>query len=155
MEQKINIAEILKDCPKGTKLYSPLCGECYFDTVTQDPATKEYTIFIAVSSVKITFTECGRYFSPDKGECLLFPSKDCRTWENFKAPWQHKNFEAGQKVLVKTDFFDAVKREAWCLDIYSHFDTINNVHYLIGGRDCEDSDILSYEHNESLLGKEV
>lgn len=31
MENKINIAELLKDCPKGTKLYSPLCGECYFD----------------------------------------------------------------------------------------------------------------------------
>ena len=24
----INIADILKDCPKGTKLYSPICGEC-------------------------------------------------------------------------------------------------------------------------------
>lgn len=23
----MNIVEILKDCPKGTKLYSPLCGK--------------------------------------------------------------------------------------------------------------------------------
>lgn len=30
MEKKINIIEIIKDCPKGTKLYSPLCGECEF-----------------------------------------------------------------------------------------------------------------------------
>ena len=29
----INIAEILKDCPKGTKLYSPLCGECQLYSV--------------------------------------------------------------------------------------------------------------------------
>lgn len=27
MENKINIAEILKDCPKGMKLYSPIYGE--------------------------------------------------------------------------------------------------------------------------------
>lgn len=28
MEQnKINVAALLKDCPKGTKLYSPICGE--------------------------------------------------------------------------------------------------------------------------------
>ena len=24
----INKADILKDCPKGTKLYSPICGNC-------------------------------------------------------------------------------------------------------------------------------
>lgn len=28
MENKINIAEILRDMPKGTKLYSPLFGKC-------------------------------------------------------------------------------------------------------------------------------
>lgn len=28
MEKEINIAEILKDKPQGTKLYSPICGEC-------------------------------------------------------------------------------------------------------------------------------
>lgn len=29
METKINIAELLKDCPKGTKLYSPIFGDVY------------------------------------------------------------------------------------------------------------------------------
>lgn len=33
MENKINIAEILRDMPKGTKLYSPLFGECNLDKV--------------------------------------------------------------------------------------------------------------------------
>lgn len=31
MENKINIAEILRDMPKDTKLYSPLFGECNLD----------------------------------------------------------------------------------------------------------------------------
>ena len=31
MENKINIAELLKDCPKGMELYSPLCGKCVYD----------------------------------------------------------------------------------------------------------------------------
>ena len=30
MENEINIAEILKDCSKGTKLYTPLFGEVTF-----------------------------------------------------------------------------------------------------------------------------
>ena len=35
MENKINIAEILRDMPKGTKLYSPLFGKCELvDTYT-------------------------------------------------------------------------------------------------------------------------
>ena len=28
METKINVAEILKNKPKGTKLYSSACGKC-------------------------------------------------------------------------------------------------------------------------------
>lgn len=28
METKINVAKILKDKPKGTKLYSSACGKC-------------------------------------------------------------------------------------------------------------------------------
>lgn len=33
MENKINIAEILRDMPEGTKLYSPLLGEVKFKEV--------------------------------------------------------------------------------------------------------------------------
>lgn len=33
MEAKINVAEILKDKPEGTKLYSPICGECKLSCV--------------------------------------------------------------------------------------------------------------------------
>ncbi len=33
MENKINIAEILRDMPKGTKLYSPLFGKCEYISV--------------------------------------------------------------------------------------------------------------------------
>lgn len=30
MEQKINIAEILKDAPKGIRLYSPIFGDVIY-----------------------------------------------------------------------------------------------------------------------------
>lgn len=33
MEEKINIAEILKNKPQGTKLYSPICGAVEFERV--------------------------------------------------------------------------------------------------------------------------
>ena len=36
MEEKINIAEILKDKPNGIRLYSPIFGECAFSFVREE-----------------------------------------------------------------------------------------------------------------------
>lgn len=33
MENKINIAELLKGCPKGMELYSPIFGTVYFEVI--------------------------------------------------------------------------------------------------------------------------
>lgn len=83
-EEKINIAEILKDCPKGTKLYSPLCGECYFDRLNMGTV-----ICIKQNTQEITFTSGGYYMLPmfDDCECQLFPSKDQRDWSKFQRPF--------------------------------------------------------------------
>lgn len=78
-----NIAEILKDCPKGTKLYSPICGECELDCIVSYHYHNEYEIrCIAEKNCNINFDEYGR-FEYDEGECLLFPSKENRNWSTF------------------------------------------------------------------------
>ena len=33
MNEKLNLVEILKDCPKGTKLYSTVLGEVEFEGI--------------------------------------------------------------------------------------------------------------------------
>ena len=33
MNENLNLCEILKDCPEGTKLYCTLCGEVRFDSI--------------------------------------------------------------------------------------------------------------------------
>ena len=76
----MNIAEILKDCPKGTKLYSPLCGECKLSEIDG------YTIRIFDSNVNYYyFYHDGSYVKT--GECLLFPSKENRDWSKFQRPF--------------------------------------------------------------------
>ena len=71
-----NIAEILKDCPEGTKLYSPMCGECTLSEVT------DYTIRVLDSNANYyNFYFNGYYIK--SGECLLFPSKENRDWDMF------------------------------------------------------------------------
>lgn len=73
----MNIAKILKDAPKGTKLYSPLFGEVKLERVGD--------VIIEVraeKSVAIFYTD-GRYYQGySNGECLLFPSEDKRNWNN-------------------------------------------------------------------------
>lgn len=83
-----NIAELLKDCPKGTKLYSPLCGECTFDRVNHGTIICQKRNF-----QEITFTSEGYYMIPvfNDAECLLFPSKENRNWDNFVTHSQFKN----------------------------------------------------------------
>lgn len=85
MDKNINIAKILKNVPKGTKLWSPICGECKLRYITFMDS------FINVSveeddSISFTFLPDGRYADYSDAECLLFPSKEHRNWSTFKLP---------------------------------------------------------------------
>lgn len=83
--ENINIAEILKDCPQGMKLYSPIFGDVYLNkirphlaiVVTTDKEQEDF---------KEEFLYDGRYGM--NGECMLFPSKDQRDWNKFHIPFK-------------------------------------------------------------------
>lgn len=156
MEQKINIAELLIEAPSGTILYSPLYGECKLDGVTEPPCCD---IVVEVQDSLKTFNNAGYPYwtgNYDKNsigkECMLFPSKKNRDWSTFKAPRKYKNFNTGDKVL--TQYWPVSLKAKWQYDIYSHFDTEVNKHITLGAV-SDDDEILPYEGNEDLLGKEV
>ena len=78
MEEKINIAEILRHKPYGIKLYSPIFGECAFCYVredTNDICVKKH------NGEKALFDSKGLYYNT--GEVMLFPSKQMRDWRKF------------------------------------------------------------------------
>lgn len=83
MEQSINIAALLKDCPRGTKLYSPICGECELFNVTSNTDER---IYVKYHEITVTFDKDGR-MDFGNGECLLFPSKEVRDWGLWKAKY--------------------------------------------------------------------
>ncbi len=94
----INIAELLKDAPKGMKLYSSLFGE-----VKLDDAGGMIYVTTKYGSSKC-FTETGCYYVDNETfstECLLFPSKYCRTWDGWKASVEPK-FKVGTWLWHKT-----------------------------------------------------
>ena len=78
MEEKNNIAEILKDKPENTKLYSPLFGDVYFSDVED--------CFIKVThhgGRMVRFFDNGIYYNYPESEPLLFPSREMRDWRKF------------------------------------------------------------------------
>lgn len=107
--EKIDLVEILKDCPIGTKLYSPICGECSLLLV--NPQAEQCPIKVETAMNVLSFTYDGRIFLEDEGECLLFPSKNQRDWSKFKEHEKsndsiedlNKRIDALYEVIKKLD----------------------------------------------------
>lgn len=88
--QKLDLVEILKDCSKGTKLYSPICGECELTYVDFRNSRSCAIVVKALCKNPIIhalsfgrdgtymggFDDRGNYYG--LGECMLFPSKENR-----------------------------------------------------------------------------
>ena len=82
MNENLNLVEILKDRPKGTKLYSTVFGEVKFMGIKENAP---YPIIVKVNNENFeSFTADGRIIVYFDGECTLFPSKDQRDWSKFK-----------------------------------------------------------------------
>ena len=87
---EIDLTKILKNCPKGTKLYSTVYGEVEFVGVNVNGST-EYPIEVIRSNhCSDSFTMDGRLYDDYNGECTLFPNREQRDWSKFTAPW-YKN----------------------------------------------------------------
>lgn len=137
----MNIAEILKDCPCGTSLYSPIYGELSLISVN---CAYDYPICCRVlkSGNAAGYTEDGKNNTTD-AEPTLFPSKDQRDWNKFGMTDQETKpqFKPFDKVLV---YYDGV----WTCDIFSHIDK-DGLYCCVSARwkQC-----IPYEGNEHLLG---
>ena len=138
----MNIAKILKDCPKGTPLYSSVCGECFLYQVILG---NDYPIITTVEQKQFAFTKEGLYLNSVKGECVIFPSKDNRDWSTFQVQ-KHYDFEPFDRVLVRDD-----DEESWRPQLfsYSYTDRDGNTVYVdlnnVGWRKC-----IPFEGNEEL-----
>lgn len=140
----MNIAEILRMCPKGTKLYSPVFGEVELAKVDDD---EDYPITcITENGVYRIFTSDGMIFCDySDAECMLFPSKEQRDWSKFGVTDQESKhqFKPFDKVLVRD-----IDENEWECSLFSHID--EEGYYVCVGSwwmQC-----IPYEGNEHLLG---
>lgn len=122
----MNIAEILKDKPKGTKLYSTPWGKCTLEEVDTFLPLLPITVRNCHDGLQKRYTKKGTYY-PSLDECLLFPSKEMRDWRKFA--WKKGD------VLVSGDKNLHIIFEGFNDDTYKSF---KGKHYLWKEGDEED-----------------
>ena len=84
--EKINIAEILKDCPKGMELDCTMYENVYFDYVDELNNIHCY-IQQEFNKTSVIFNQDGTPTSHTKSKCVIFP-KEKTTWEGFHRPFK-------------------------------------------------------------------
>ena len=97
MNENLNLVEILKDCPKGTKLYSIIYGDVELEKVYLKDDEYPIEIKIGEGSDMTYVANDGRLLGDFPGECTLFPSKDQRDWSKFKT--KKPKFKVGDKIV--------------------------------------------------------
>lgn len=140
MNENLNLVEILKDCPKGTKLYSTIYGDVELVEVRINDNAYPIEIKIGEGSDMICdTTNDGRLLEEFPGECILFPNRDQRDWSKFKPKkpkFDPKTLKPFDKVLVrdgnlgnwKNLFFSYIIERETC---YPYFCLNNQYKYCI------------------------
>ena len=102
MENKINIAEILKDCPKGMELDCVMFENVTFEGIKHD----EYPIIVKIKEppMALSLTKTGGWNSYNSAKCVIYP-KGKTTWEGFVPPCEFKD---GDICYIKTELFEHI-----------------------------------------------
>lgn len=107
METKhLNIAAILKGKPKGTNLWSDMCGNSTILKVTDDNIILEDG-----ERCNSNYDQCGRWHP--NGLCMVYPSKTMRDWSKFA--WKKGD-------VLKAGVDNLCIFESWHNDDYTEFD---------------------------------
>ena len=100
----MDLLKILKNVPEGTPLYSPAFGKVKFICIYDDKIMTE-----DISNIQRLFYSNGNFYKD--GECMLFPSRENRDWDNFyicpfkKGDFIVKECPNGNKFIAIFSYF--------------------------------------------------
>lgn len=93
--EKINVAKLLKDCPKGMELDCTICNGVKFIELDRNP---NFAIVVrANNGYEFSLTKYGQVHNIDDAKCVILP-KGKTTWEGFVPPSKFKDGD-----IVATD----------------------------------------------------
>lgn len=144
MNENLNLCEILKDCPTGTKLWSPVWGNMTLIRINNESI---YPIVLSADGFSnVSLHSDGRMYGVKESECILFPSKEQRDWSKFKVPVKRFNpeeFKPFDKVLMRTN-----ERCIWEPDFFGYRDGNWIMCVTVGNVEC----IPYNEETKHLIG---
>ena len=150
MNENIDLTKILKDCPIGTEFWSDNYGKVQFLCIGR---ILDYPIEVRRTNGFPTYYTKEGWCSIDfPANCLLWPSKDCRDWSKFTAPWYKKEkfdpktLKPFDKVLVRDE------GEYWDCDFFSYISNRNIHHPYVTIASCYDFCIPYNDETKHLVG---
>ena len=131
--QKLNLCEILKNCPQGETFWSPLLGDVKFYNVNQ----RDNVIYVTTKALitwKINADGTITIDDITSEEVMLYPSKEQRDWtkvkyEPKKERFDPKTLKPFDRVIARCNDFK------WVCDMFSHYDISKNItpYVCVGG----------------------
>ena len=119
MNENIDLTKILENCPEGTEFWSDNFGKVKFKYIAK---SCDQPIFVQrTDGYNAYYTKEGWCSIDFPANCLLWPSKDCRDWSKFSAPWYKKKrfdpktLQPFDKVLVRDS-----RSDKWRCQVFSH-----------------------------------
>ena len=122
--QKLNLCEILKDCPKGEEFWSPLLGNVKLSEVNQ----LTNAVFVTATNLttwRINHDATITINGGSSKEIMLYPSREQRDWakvkyEPRKERFDPKTLKPFDKVLSRYD------GGCWSANLFSHIEERDN-----------------------------
>ena len=150
MNENIDLTKILKDCPVGTEFWSDNYGKVQFLSISR---SLEHPIMVRLTKgTPASYTKEGWCNIDFPANCLLWPSKDCRDWSKFTAPWYKKDkfdpktLNPFDKVLVRDE------GGVWDCDFFSYISNRNIYHQYVTIASCYDFCIPYNDDTKHLVG---
>lgn len=120
MNENVDLTKILENCPEGWEFWSDNFGKVKFKYIAK---SCDRPIFVQrTDGSNAYYTKEGWCSIDFPASCLLWPSKDCRDWSKFSAPWYKsrkfdpKTLQPFDKVLVMS----CVNNNRWKCGLFSH-----------------------------------
>lgn len=151
MKDKINVAELLKDCPSGMELDCTKYSNVYFVGIDYktEPKIKVKIETFGTWCSELTLNKYGKESSHPNAKCLIFP-KGKTTWEGFVPPCKFKNGDVISNTLFNSVcIFRGEGKIKGTVDFYCGISTNSTVYNELFIKDCKDplehfGDIIQY-----------
>lgn len=128
MENKINIAELLRDCPKGMELDCTIWdreAKVFFKRVLNDDFAYPIEVTVKYNNTEDSksFTKYGAFNDLSYCKCVIFP-KGKNTWEGFVPPCKFKDGDILTTITGSIFIYKKIDVYNYC-GIYASLDIRN------------------------------